>query len=120
MSAAESERIAHAWIEAFNAHDVDRLVGLYAEDAHHTSPKLRIQKPETLGRVVGRPALHAWWTEALLKTPTLSYVLLSVTAGERSVFIEYERRAEGQPPLLVAEVFEISGGKIIASRVYHG
>ncbi|MFO0725063.1 MAG: nuclear transport factor 2 family protein [Myxococcota bacterium] len=120
MGTADTERIAHAWIEAFNAHDVDRLVALYAEDAHHTSPKLRVQKPETLGRIVGRAALHAWWTDAIQRIPSLAYRLSAVTAGERSVFIEYTRHAEGQDPLPVAEVFEIAQGLIVASRVYHG
>lgn len=33
------EHIAHAWFAAFNAHDLEALLTLYAEDAEHFSPK---------------------------------------------------------------------------------
>jgi hypothetical protein len=34
--------------------------------------------------------------------------------------MEYTRKADGDPDMLVAEVLEIAGGLIVASRVYHG
>ena len=34
-----TEQIAHEWIDAFNNRDLNRLVGLYAEDAEHFSPE---------------------------------------------------------------------------------
>jgi hypothetical protein len=36
------------------------------------------------------------------------------------VFLEYVRHVAGEAPMFVAEVFEVAGGKIVASRVYHG
>jgi hypothetical protein len=120
MSSEETEAVARAWIDAFNAHDVERLVALYADDAAHTSPKIRTLHPETGGRLIGHAALTAWWREAIAKLPSLRYELTAITAGPRSVFIEYIRHADEQPPMLVAEVFEIASGKIAASRVYHG
>ena len=41
------EHIAHAWFAAFNAHDLEALLTLYAEDAEHFSPKLLVRRPET-------------------------------------------------------------------------
>lgn len=38
--------IAEVWLAAFNALDVDALLALYAEDATHTSPKLRALHPD--------------------------------------------------------------------------
>ena len=40
------EAIAQAWLDAFNAGDVPKLVSLYAEDCTHTSPKIRALHPE--------------------------------------------------------------------------
>ena len=37
----ENREIGRAWMRAFNAHDVEALVALYADDATHTSPKIR-------------------------------------------------------------------------------
>ncbi len=114
------EDIAHAWLAAFNKYDVDALVSLYAEDATHTSPKIRAMHPEGLGMLRGRAALAAWWRESNARLPGLRYELTAVTANDERVFIEYMRHAPDQEPMPVAEVFDIHDGLIVASRVYHG
>ena len=53
------QQIAHAWFDAFNTHDIEMLLALYAEDAEHYSPKLKIRQPETNGLIKGKPALRA-------------------------------------------------------------
>ncbi len=112
--------IAAAWIAAFNHHDVDALVALYAEDATHTSPKIRALHPDTGGKLVGHAALSAWWRDANARLPNLRYEVVEVTADDDRVFVEYLRHAPDQDPMPVAEVFDIRDGRIIASRVYHG
>ena len=47
MSEHPNKTIARAWFAAFNAHDLEALLALYAEDAEHYSPKLRIRRPGT-------------------------------------------------------------------------
>jgi len=120
MTAEITRQIAGRWLEAFNAHDVDALVALYAENATHTSPKIRALRPDTGGKLVGRAALAAWWREANTRLPGLRYELTAVTASTERVFIEYLRHAPGEAPLPVAEVFDVRDGLISASRVYHG
>ncbi|QSQ18714.1 nuclear transport factor 2 family protein [Pyxidicoccus parkwayensis] len=120
MSASENFSIAKAWLHAFNAHDVDALVALYAEDCRHTSPKIRVLHPETGGQLIGRPALAKWWREAIARLPGLRYEETALTADGDRVFMEYVRHAPGDAPMPVAEVLEVRGGKIVASRVYHG
>ncbi len=117
-----NEAVARAWLDAFNAHDVDALVALYAEDATHTSPKIRALHPDTFGKLVGKAALAQWWRDANARLPNLRYELLALTADDRQVFLEYLRHAPDGAPSPVAEVFEVdpSSGKIVASRVYHG
>ena len=112
--------IARRWVAAFNAHDVEALVGLYAEEARHTSPKIRALHPETGGAIVGKAALRDWWNGALERLPDLHYEPFALTADDERAFLEYWRTTKGEPPLPVAEVFEISSGRIVASRVYHG
>jgi limonene-1,2-epoxide hydrolase len=115
-----NESIAHAWIAAFNAHDVDALVALYADDATHTSPKIRTLHPESGGKLLGKAALSAWWRDANARIPGLRYELTAVTANADRVFVEYLRHAPNQEVMPVAEVFDVRGDKIVASRVYHG
>lgn len=108
------------WLEAFNAKQLDRLLDLYAEDAEHFSPKLKLRKPETGGLVKGRPALREWWQDAFNRLPTLHYKVSSLTANDHRVFMEYIRTVEGEEDMAVAEVLEIRDGRIVFSRVYHG
>lgn len=117
---ARAEAIAHAWVDAFNAHDLARLVALYADDCTHTSPKLRALHPETGGKLLGKAALTEWFRDALRRLPDLRYELERVTATGERVFIEYVRHAGADAPLPVAEVFDVRDGRIAASRVYHG
>jgi hypothetical protein len=120
MAAQRNLAIAQAWLRAFNAHDVDALLALYDDQATHTSPKLRVLHPETEGKLVGKAALSAWWKGAIARLPGLRYQETTLTADDERVFLEYVRHAPDEPPLPVAEVFEIRTDRIVASRVYHG
>ena len=116
----ENENIARRWIDAFNAHDLDKLLSLYDDGAVHFSPKLKLRQPETNGNISGKDALRTWWRDAFDRLPTLQYNLTSLTSGANSIFMEYTRCVSGEADMLVAEVLEIKDGLIIASRVYHG
>jgi limonene-1,2-epoxide hydrolase len=122
MSAKPNEllTIARKWLACFASKDVEALVALYAEDARHTSPKLRVSRPETGGAIVGKAAMRAWWADAFQRIPELRYVEKSLTADGNRVFMEYLRVAPGDADLPVAEVLEVKDGKIVESRVYHG
>jgi len=119
MTSQKNLSIAHAWFEAFNAHNLEKLLSLYDDEAQHFSPKLKVRHPETNGLVVGKEALRSWWQDAFNRLPTLHYKVTSLTSNSDRVFMEYIRTVEGEPEMMVAEVLEIKEEKIIASRVYH-
>jgi len=116
----ELKNIATQWFDAFNEHDLDKLLRLYDDNAKHYSPKLKIRQPETAGIVSGKAALGEWWRDAFARLPTLHYTPTSLTASDDRVFMEYVRLVDNEPDMLVAEVLEIADGLIVASRVYHG
>jgi predicted SnoaL-like aldol condensation-catalyzing enzyme len=120
MSAEKNLSIAMLWFEAFNAHNLEKLLSLYDDEAEHFSPKLKIRHPETKGLVTGKDALRTWWKDAFDRLPTLHYKVTSLTSNGDRAFMEYVRTVENEENMLVAEVLEIKEGKIIASRVYHG
>ena len=120
MSAEKNLSIAHLWFEAFNAHNLEKLLSLYDDEAQHFSPKLKIRHPETNGLVIGKEALRSWWQDAFDRLPTLHYKVTSLTSNADRVFMEYIRTVQGEDAMLVAEVLEIKESRIIASRVYHG
>jgi ketosteroid isomerase-like protein len=112
--------LARRWLACFERADLDGLLALYAEDAVHTSPKIRARGAGEGGALRGRPALRAWWADAFARLPGLRYEETSLTSDGTRVFMEYLRHAPAEPDLPVAEVLEVRGGLIVASRVYHG
>lgn len=117
---ATHKAIALRWFAAFNAHDLEALLALYADDAEHYSPKLKVRQPETNGLITGKAALRAWWRDAFDRLPSLRYEVVKLTADEEQVFMEYIRHVQDEADLRVGEVLEIRGDVIVASRVYHG
>lgn len=120
MKAEENKKIALKWFEAFNEHDLEKLLSLYDDDAQHYSPKLKLRQPETRGLIMGKELLRAWWADAFNRLPSLKYEVVKLTADNEQVFMEYTRFVDGEESLSVGEVLEIENGKIVASRVYHG
>lgn len=123
MSDAASQSpvaLAHAWLDAFNAHDVLALVALYTDDCTHTSPKIRALHPDTGGKLVGKAALTRWWSEAIERLPQLRYEATAIVGDASRVVIEYLRHVPGEPTMPVSESFDVRDGRIVASRVYHG
>jgi len=120
MISEQNKQIAQHWFDAFNAHDLDKLLSLYDDNAEHFSPKLKIRQPETQGLIKGKAALRGWWQDSFDRLPTLNYEVRKLTADEEQVFMEYIRHVSGEEDLRVGEVLEIRNGRIIFSRVYHG
>ena len=120
MTPEKNLSIAHLWFEAFNAHNLEKLLSLYDDEAQHYSPKLKLRQPETNGLVSGKDALRSWWKDSFDRLPTLHYKVTSLTSNSDRVFMEYTRTVANEEALLVAEILEVRDGKIIASRVYHG
>jgi hypothetical protein len=114
------DSIAFKWFDAFNEHNLEKLLSLYDDKAQHYSPKLKIKNPETNGLISGKSDLHSWWKDAFDRLPSLKYEVKSLTSNEYRVFMEYIRKVEGEPDLMVAEVLQIENGKIMFSKVYHG
>src|SRR3954447_4504795 len=81
MTEAEAQEFALEWIAAWNSHDLDRILGHYADDVEVTSPLV-----ETIlgpGRVTvrGKERLREYWVRALAKYPDLHFRLYRAYAG---------------------------------------
>lgn len=120
MTSNNNKQIASKWFDAFNEHDLEKLLSLYDDLAQHYSPKLKMRHPETKGLIIGKTALRNWWQDSFDRLPTLQYEVKKLTADDEQVFMEYIRHVEGEEDLNVGEVLEIKNGKIVFSRVYHG
>jgi hypothetical protein len=119
MPESSITRIANQWFDAFNEHNLEKLLTLYANDAVHYSPKLKIRQPETNGLIKGKNALRKWWHDSFTRLPSLKYIPQHFIANDNSIFMEYIRQVDGEENITVGEVLEIKDGLIVASRVYH-
>lgn len=107
------------WFAAFNEHNLESLLSLYDDNAKHYSPKLKALQPATNGLIQGKDALRAWWQDAFERLPQLHYTILTITANDERVFMEYIRQTPNENDMQVGEVLEFVNEKIVASRVYH-
>ena len=119
MKLTELTDIAHNWFDAFNRHQLDALLSLYADDAEHFSPKLKVKRPETKGLIKGKAALREWWQDSFHRLPTLHYEVIRLTPYENRVFMEYVRNVEGEDDLYTGEMLEVENGRIVKSSVFH-
>jgi hypothetical protein len=104
----------------FNMHDVNSHVQLYSEEGRHSSPRIRDLHPTSDGELIGRSELARWWEGSLLRSPELRYETLTIVADDATAFVEYIRRAPGEPDTVVVERFDVRDGKIVSSRVFLG
>jgi hypothetical protein len=115
MTEADAQRFALEWIEAWNSHDLERILSHYAEDVEVTSPLMET----VLGRghltVHGKPALRAYWGPMLGAYPELQFSLFRAYAGVRSVVLHY-RSVQG---LVAAEWMELDDVGAIRRVVAH-
>jgi len=80
---------ARDWIDAFNAHDIERIMAHYAPDVELTSPLyLKFTEGRT-DRLQNRQTLRAYFEAALKRYPRMRLTLHEVAAGTHSVCIRY-------------------------------
>jgi 3-hydroxy acid dehydrogenase/malonic semialdehyde reductase len=110
--------LGERWLAAWNAHDLQALLSLYAPDARHSSERVRTLAggSDTLD---GREAIAAYFRRALDLYPELRFEPISISTGFRTTVIEYTRHGAG-PSVGVAEILESDANSLIrSSRVYH-
>lgn len=99
---------AHEWCAAWNAHDVERVLALFHNDVVFTSPVAASMLPETGGRVEGKAALRAYWTEGLRRIPDLHFTIKHVYEGVDTLVVEYRN----QKGAAVCEVLVLEEGRV--------
>lgn len=110
MTPAAARAFALDWIEAWNAHDIDRILSHYAPEIVFLSPVA--QKRLGDGRVVGLDGLRDYWGPGLSAQPSLAFELIDVLIGHHCVTIHYGNH-RGQT---ATETFEFrADGKVIRS-----
>lgn len=105
MTAEEqAHELANNWVEAWNAHDLDKIMVHYAEDVILVSPVAAKLLNDPSGTVTGKEALRNYFKKGLEVYPNLKFELLDVMWGLSSVVLYYIN----QKGTKTAEFMEVS------------
>jgi hypothetical protein len=89
FSTSEARHFASDWIAAWNARDLERIVSHYREDVLFSSPFAITHAGAEDGVVHTRPALRAYFKNALNAYPELRFEFIAVLCGVNSVALHY-------------------------------
>ena len=90
LTPSHAEELARRWIEAWNSHDLERVLTLYDDDAEMVSPVIVRVGINAEGRLKGKDRLRAYWSTALQGHRDLKFKLLEAFASPDSVVVRYE------------------------------
>jgi ketosteroid isomerase-like protein len=110
-----ARQFAEEWIQAWNSHDLDRILSHYADDFEMSSPLIIERMNIASGILNGKAAVRPYWQKGLATTPPLHFELLDVLVGIDSMVIYY-RRASGQR---VAEVLIFNEEGVVIKGMAH-
>lgn len=110
----QADIFARSWLDAFNAKDVEAIMGHYADDIEHSSPTVVRLRGVPDGILRGKSDLREYFEAALAAAgPDLHYKLERIYEGVDVVTILYHRTG-GK---LVAETFHLDQSGLV-KRAY--
>jgi ketosteroid isomerase-like protein len=115
MNSEQAKALAQSWIDAWNAHDLPRILSHYSDDFEMTSPYIVQITGEASGTLRGKAAVGAYWQKALEKFPDLRFESQHVLYSPASVTLIYQSNRSG----LAAEVFFVNAEGKIFKAVAH-
>lgn len=96
-----AEEFTKEWIEAWNSHDLDRVLSHYSDQFEMSSPKIIQIAGEPAGTLRGKKAIGNYWAKALSLVPDLRFELISLLIGVNSLTLT----CNGPQGRMAAEVF---------------
>jgi len=109
-----AEHFAHDWIDAWNSHDIDRILAHYSDQFEMSSPIIVQIAGETSGTLKGKEAVGAYWRKALALIPNLRFELLAILTGIDSITLYYR-----SPRGLAAEVLHFGPDRKVVKAYAH-
>lgn len=97
-------RFASEWIDAFNSHDLDRILSHYDESIEFYSPFIVLLSFNADGMIKGKAALRQYFEKGLFTYPDLQFQLLHYYTGINTLVLQYHSVNN----LVAAETFQIN------------
>lgn len=111
-----ASHFAQDWIEAWNSHDLDRILAHYTDDFEMSSPLIVSLMSVPSGTLKGKQAIRAYWSKGLERRPGLKFQLHKTTYGVDSIALHYSAETGRNS----VEWFFFSGNdKVVKSLAHH-
>lgn len=112
----QAQLFAQSWIDAWNAHDLDRVMDHYDEKVQYSSIFLRKLTEHASARIQGRENVTSYLAKGLAAYPDLRFQLLHLFIGIDSLVLQYQSVNQ----LIAAEVFTFNeSGKIVQVQCHY-
>lgn len=115
ISKEKAQELAQDWIDAWNSHDIDRILEHYSKEIVFTSPFIIKLLGDNSGTIQGITNLRSYFIKGLEAYPDLEFELYQVLTGVDSITLYYKTVNE----MLAAEVMYIDSEGKIAKVIAH-
>ncbi len=115
LTERDSQQFAHDWFDAWNRHDVNGILALFAESAETRSPLVARLAGNRQCLVRGKAALRLYFSSLLRLCADLRFEPIDCFIGTQSVVLHYT----GWTCLRVAEVVEFDRQGKVARTTSH-
>ena len=115
LTQGQADQLAQEWLESWNSHDLDRIMGHYNEQSSLSALSSWKLLNDRTGTVKGKASLRDYFSKGLAEFPNLIFHLHKVFPGMRSVMVYYESVND----LIAAETMELDDQRLIARVLAH-
>src|SRR5690242_3250807 len=89
LTKEKAQEFAKEWIDAWNSHDLDRVLSHYTDDFEMSSPLMLRMYPDSGGTLKGKDAVGSYWRAAMEKYPDLRFEFHEVLFSVNTICIYY-------------------------------
>jgi ketosteroid isomerase-like protein len=115
---AWARAFAAEWIDAWNSHDLDRILSHYTDDFEMSSPLIVERMGIAEGVLRGKQSVRPYWQRGLDARPPLHFELRDVLVGVNTIAIYYRSTTRNR---MVAEVLTLNEeGRVVAGAGVYG
>jgi uncharacterized protein (TIGR02246 family) len=113
---ADLAALGQEWVAAWNAHDLERVLALYAEDSEMTSDRIPAMGFDASGTLRGKDRIRTYWAKALTLLPDLHFELIDTYVSPDSIVVFYQNQRGAK----ICEYLRLNAaGKIVQGSANH-
>ena len=116
IDAKWAKEFAQEWIDAWNAHDLTRILSHYTDDFEMRSPIIIERMGVASGLLMGKKAVGSYWEGAVGASSSLKFVLHDVLVGTDAITVYYYNVVRRK---MVAEVLTFNDRRQVVSGSAH-